>query len=70
MGYEDAAVSERAAAAARELDMFDPPLPGSLLVGQPLLMVPDSDIKYKSFWIGGLQLAARLQDWLWMAGVF
>lgn len=30
-------------------EMFDPPLEGSLIAGRPLCMVPDSDIKYRSF---------------------
>gem|GEM_PF-6108693 len=29
--------------------MFDPPLEGSLIAGQPICRVPDSDIKYRSF---------------------
>jgi len=70
---EDEAAVERVAARFRERQMFDPPLPGSLIVGRPLCRVPDSDVKYKSFlewWfaVGRKAPSLTTEDWGTVSG--
>lgn len=55
--------------------MFDPPLEGSLIAGQPICMVPDSDIKYGSFlewWfaVGRKAPAVTTEGWGTMSGPY
>ncbi len=73
LSKEDEAASERLAAEYRAQEMFDPPLPGSLIAGRPLCRVPDSDVKYRSFlewWFAVGRKATNLttEDWGTVSG--
>ncbi|GGA68981.1 hypothetical protein GCM10011507_20560 [Edaphobacter acidisoli] len=49
LSEEDAARVERIHQLILAQQMFDPPLGYGLIAGRPLCLIPDSDIKYKSF---------------------
>lgn len=58
-----------------ELQMFDPPLQGSLLAGRVIIRVPFSDIKYKDFlewWFAVGRKAPELtaEGWATMVGPY
>ena len=73
MSEEDAASMERIAQRFLARQMFEPPLRYGLIAGRPLCVIPDSDIKYKSFlewWfaVGRKDTRTTREGWSIMSG--